>query len=327
MLTPTINKPQFSYSFKTCAKCGTALGPTGFVKVRSWLYPDGTSNICSHCIDSFLEENDWDWKEVDKLCQSFNIPFIPSQFEQVKALNQYDVFQKYADIFGSSEYEGINWSDYFKHFKELRLQGRIEDELPKLSEEKRKELKDKWGHNYDDDALDYLESLYNGLLSTQNVNGILQGDQGLKLCKISYEIDQRIASGEDFDKLLTSYDKIVKMAEFTPKNVKNLNDFDTCGELVRWLEKKGWRNKFYDDVSRDIVDETIKNIQAFNQRLYINESGIGEEITNRIENLKSVQQMENSYDLSAEFDIDKFENTAYEDLMEKEEFKADIDES
>jgi len=52
---------------------------------------------------------------------------------------------------------------------------------------------------------------------------------------------------------------MVKAAEFTPKNVKNINDFDTFGEATRWMEKRGWRNKFYDRVTRDIVDESMKN--------------------------------------------------------------------
>jgi hypothetical protein len=42
--------------------------------------------------------------------------------------------------------------------------------------------------------------------------------------------------------MLSSYDKIIKIAEFTPKNAKNAADFDSVGELVRWLEKKGWKN-------------------------------------------------------------------------------------
>ena len=49
---------------------------------------------------------------------------------------------------------------------------------------------------------------------------------------MSYEIDRRIEEGSDFDKLLSSYDKLVKAAEFTPKNVKNINDFDTFGEAM-----------------------------------------------------------------------------------------------
>ena len=68
---------------------------------------------------------------------------------------------------------------------------------------------------------------------TQNVSGALQMDQALKVCKISLELDSRIREGVDFDKMLASYEKLVKAAEFTPKNVKNAGDFDSIGELVK----------------------------------------------------------------------------------------------
>jgi hypothetical protein len=58
----------------------------------------------------------------------------------------------------------------------LRDAGRLEDELPGLSEEKRSRLKKMWGASYDDEALEYLDMLYQGLLSTQNINGKLQMD-------------------------------------------------------------------------------------------------------------------------------------------------------
>jgi hypothetical protein len=45
--------------------------------------------------------------------------------------------------------------------------------LPGLAEEKRRKLVEKWGGNYDDEALEYLEQLFNGLMTTQNVNGAL----------------------------------------------------------------------------------------------------------------------------------------------------------
>jgi hypothetical protein len=45
--------------------------------------------------------------------------------------------------------------------------------LPGLADEKRKTLKAKWVANYDDEALEYLNNLYLGLLSTQNINGKL----------------------------------------------------------------------------------------------------------------------------------------------------------
>lgn len=326
-LAPNIEKKKQPFVFKTCKLCKNTLGPDGFVPVRAWGFSDGYSDICDNCLENFLQEANWDWEKVDYLCQIHSIPFIPKEWERIKELNDAAPFKKYAEVFLESDYKGLNWGDYFQEFTRLKEKGELSSQLPEINEEERREQRARWGHNYDDEALDYLESLYNGLLSTQNVNGRLQGDQAIKLCKISYEIDQRIAENSDFDKLLSSYDKLVKIAEFTPKNVKNLNDFDTCGELVRWLEKKGWKNSFYDDVTRDIVDETIKNIQSFNQRLYINETGIGDEINHRIENLKSVQQMENYYDTDIDFDNDNYENSGYEDLFkdDNEEFEADLE--
>ena len=92
-------------------------------------------------------------------------------------------------------------------------------------------------------------------------------DQAQKLCKLSLEIDKRIRAGDkDVDKFLSSYDKIVKTADFTPKSVKNATDFDSIGELMFWLEKRGHQNKFYDNTTRDVIDETLKNIEAWNQR-------------------------------------------------------------
>lgn len=328
-LQPNIARRR-NFSLKTCNRCGISQSSNAFAPTKSIFYSDGAVPICNGCIEEYLVEVDFDWKEVDKLCQWLDIPFVPREWERLREMNGNKVFGAYAEVFAQTEYENIGWDDYYKAFKQLQEAGDLESELPKLSEQKRKQLRDRWGANYDDEALNYLEDLYNGLITTQNVNGALQGDQAIKICKMSYEIDCRIRAGADFDKLLTSYDKLVKAAEFTPKNVKNINDFDSVGEVVRWLEKKGWKNKFYDDVTRDIVDETIKNIQAFNQRLYTNESGIGEEITSRLEGLRNAQLLENEnyYGTNLSSDLDNYDNEGYVGLFEGEndEFVVDIKE-
>ena len=315
------------FVLKTCTICNGSFGPESFIKTKSLFYPDGYLPVCADCIKKLLIENDFDWELVDKLCRYADIPFIPVEWERLHQANGDDVFQAYADIFLSSEFDGLGWKEYDDEFRRLKKEGLIENELPILKDEKRKKLKEKWGSNYDDEELSYLENLYNGILLTQNINGALQTDQALKLCKISFEIDSRIRGGQDIDKLLSSYDKLVKIAEFTPKNAKNANDFDSMGELIKWLEKKGFKNKFYDNVTRDIVDETIKNIQNYNQKLYTNESGIGDEITNRIESLKAAKEMEDYYGLKQEYDLDEFENDGYEKLFKQENFEVDIGES
>lgn len=326
-LTPNFKKVS-KFKLKQCSVCGQTFGPENYIVTKSPFYPDGALPMCNDCINNWLEEHDFDWAFVDKLCQMIDVPFVPKEWERLFEMNGTRAFPKYAEIFLDAAYDGLGWDDYFKEFKALKEEGHIEDELPALDEKKQQQQRERWGGNYDQEALNYLDNLYTGLMNTQNVNGALQVDQAVKICKISYEIDQRIAGGEDFDKLLTSYDKLVKTAEFTPKNIKNINDFDTCGELVRWMEKRGWRNKYYDNVTRDIVDETIKNIQAFNQRLYTNESGIGDEITRRIEALKSVKEMEDYYGTGvAGGGLDEYENAGYNNLfkdLEDSEFAADL---
>ena len=317
-----------SFALKQCNRCGASQTPDAFAPTKSIFYPDGALPICNSCIESYLVDVDFDWGEVDKICQYADIPFVPKEWERLREMNGDKVFGVYAEVFAQTEYESLGWSDYYAAFRDLKASGDIEEELPGIADQRRAKLQECWGANYDDEALRYLENLYSGLMTTQNVNGALQVDQAIKICKMSYEIDNRIREGSDFDKLLSSYDKLVKAAEFTPKNVKNINDFDSVGELIKWLEKRGWKNAFYDGVTRDIVDETIKNFQNFNQRLYTNESGIGEQITERINGLKSVKQIEDEsyYGTNKEYDLDEYDNQGYMALVHDEDFRADLTE-
>ena len=324
-LQPNIAKKR-SFSLKTCPRCRATFGEEGFAPTKSFFYPEGVIPVCNACVDKELAAHNWDWEYIDKMCQIADIPFVPREWERLREMNEQDVFFRYACLFRETQYEGLGWSDYFKAYSALKAANRLEEELPGIAEQREQTLKEKWGANYDMEALMYLESLFNGLMATQNVNGSLQIDQAKKICKMSYEIDKRIEEGSDFDKLLSSYDKLVKAAEFTPKNVKNINDFDTFGEAIKWLEKRGWRNTFYDNVTRDIVDESMKNFQSFNQRLYINETSIGDEITRRIEALKSaaaLEQQESYYGTDTEHDLDAFEQEGYEVIFEQENEEFD----
>ena len=317
----------FDFSFKNCESCGRALDSLSFLKTKSYLFPSGYINICTDCLARELEQNNYSWNAMDRLCQYLDIPFVPDKYEEILAtVKGADMLRAYNTIFFTEEYEGIDWGSYEEAYKELDQTNSLSEAIPALAEQERIKLQEKWGLNYDDEALHYLENLYNGMTLTQNINGALQIDQALKICKVSYEIDCCLREGKDIDKLLASYDKLVKTGEFTPKNVKNASDFESMGELVRWLEKKGFENQFYDGETRDIVDETIKNIQSWNQRLYTNESGIGDEITQRIQSLKTAAELENYYDLDPKLDYDDYENEGFNQLMKDDEFAADLEE-
>ena len=326
-LVPKIPSINAQSSLKRCARCDVLQDTKDFAHTNNLFYPDHLLPYCNACITDFLRQREFSWDSIDKVCQWADIPFIVREWERIKDLNSEDeVWGVYARVFAADTYKSIGWADYFKQYQKLRETGLIDDELPLLHEKKIKELQKQWGANYSEDELYYLEDLYKGLLTTQNVNGALQDDQARKICKLSYEIDVRIRNGDkDVDKFLSSYEKLVKAAEFTPKNTRNAADFDSFAELGMWLEKRGRQNHFYDGVTRDIVDETLKNIENYNQRLYINEGGLGDEITQRLQSLKLVNSAEEKvYDTQQEFDLEEYDNNGF--LAEDEsEFNVEGD--
>lgn len=324
---PIIPKiPQQQFLTKTCSRCGISSTSDDFAPTHSIFYPDGFIPICNHCVTEYLEENKYSWDAIDRLCQYAGIPFIVKEWTRLAEANGEDkTWEVYSKVFAAEEYQNLGWADYNNQYLKLREAGMIEEEIPLVDQERMRDLQKKWGENYSAEELGYLEDLYKGLLLTQNVNGALQIDQAQKICKLSLEIDSRIRAGDkEVDKFLASYDKLVKTAEFTPKNTKNAIDFDSFAEVGHWLEKRGRQNKFYDNTTRDIIDETLKNIENYNQRLYINEGGIGDEITQRLKSLNSANELEeNVFDIQSEVDLDEYDNDGY--AVEDEEFNAEGD--
>lgn len=319
--------PKREFFTKKCGKCGVVLPGDNFSKTHSRFYTDGYLPICNDCVNEILREGSYSWDTIDSVCRWADIPFVVREWTRLVELNgEENTWPVYAKIFADDCYQGIGWSDYFKQYQKLREVGLLEDEIPLVNEKKFEDLRRKWGENYSNEELTYLEDLYKGLLLTQNINGALQIDQAQKICKLSLEIDSRIRAGDkEVDKFLSSYDRLVKTAEFTPKNTKNAIDFDSFAEVGMWLEKRGHQNKFYDNTTRDIIDETLKNIENFNQRLYINEGGIGDEITQRLKSLQTANEMEeNLFDLPTEVDLDEYDNAGFAE-DEAADFKVEAD--
>ena len=322
-IIPKIPKPPTTT--RKCEKCGRSMPSSQFSTSRSWVFIDGYLPICNECIAAYINEGDNNWERIDKICQWADIPFIVKEWDRVSQITlPNETWAAYAKIFASQDYDSLGWGDYYRQYKKLKECGLMEEEIPEVKDKRYSELRRKWGENYDNDELNHLEDLYRGLLNTQNINGALQIDQAQKLCKLSLEIDNRIRAGDkEVDKFMSSYDKIIKSAEFTPKNAKNATDFDSFAEVAYWLEKHGKINKFYDNVTRDVIDESIKNIENYNQRLYVNEGGIGEEITQRLRALNAANLMEQNsgvYDIQPNFNPDEYDNDAYIIDGEEDEF-------
>lgn len=306
---------------KICYKCKNEKTTSHYIAVNSQLF-NGSLPICRECLSKIIaaapvEER---WNTVDKICQWADVPFIPGEWEKIYQSNGKDALGVYIAIFRNEEYKNLDWEMYNKVYLELLEENRVEDAIPELREKQIKDWHRKWGMDYDEQQLEYLENLHQGLLNSQNVVGALNEDQALKLCKISLIIEEKIRAGLDFSKELKSYDSLATLSNLTPKNVKDANEFDSFGEVYAYLEKTGWVNKYYDGAIRDEVDNTEKNIKNWIRYLYVNETGIAEEIEQRINNLK----------VAAELEGEVFDESEFRDYMDnetqdiKEDFKIDI---
>ena len=306
---------------KICYKCKNEKTTSHYIAVNSQLF-NGSLPICRECLSKIIAAAPMEerWNTVDKICQWADVPFIPGEWEKIYQSNGKDALGVYIAIFRNEEYKNLDWEMYNKVYLELLEENRVEDAIPELREKQIKDWHRKWGMDYDEQQLEYLENIHQGLLNSQNVVGALNEDQALKLCKISLIIEEKIRAGLDFSKELKSYDSLATLSNLTPKNVKDANEFDSFGEVYAYLEKTGWVNKYYDGAIRDEVDNTEKNIKNWIRYLYVNETGIAEEIEQRINNLKVAAELEGEV-----FDENEFRDYMNNETQDiKEDFKIDI---
>lgn len=298
--------------FITCQYCGQSKPVSAYLKSKNEFFPCGTIDICTECIEDFIERENANFNFMDKLCRWLDIPFIPERWVKYYEINGAVAISTYVETIYQESYPMLDWKKVNDNYIKLKEQEKLDEAMPQLKEEKLRKLRTKWGEEYVDSEILYMEDLFQGILQTQNVNGKLQTDDAIKLCKISLLLNQKIRDGEDFDKVLKSYDTLRKSADFTPKNIKNACDFDSVGELFAYCEKKGWENAFYDNTPRDTVDLVMKDVQSWLRNLYKNETGIAEDVERRINALKVADDMEASIMAIEDDGMDDFDAAGYD---------------
>ena len=302
----------------TCSQCKKELPPNQFIPTKDPLFAGGYCNICNDCLQKIVQENGGSFEIIDRICQWLGVPFIPDKWIEVSQGFGASAIDVYLKMNRERKFDYINWDDAFQYYKELEANGLLKDEIVPLSQGELRRLRQKWGKEYtDEEELKYLEHLYQDILNTYSIFGGNQLDQIKKICKVSLVIDQKIRSGEPYDKDIRSYNDLCKLANLEAKNIKDATDFSSVGELFAYLEKnKKWMNQFYNNVEKDIVDKTMKDMQNWSRTFYINESAIPGEVESRLEALKVAEDMEEELNrveddgLDDEDFIEDFEPTA-----------------
>ena len=294
---------------RACPNCGNMLGMTSYPLTKSPFFPDGHLTICGNCLDQQLLDVNGEWATMDYICEWADVPFVPEQFTKVWSSCPEHAASQYLKLFAQAEYERLHWATYQERWKKAIADGQEKLIHSAFNQEELDRLRKTWGSTYDEEELYQLEDLYTGMKNSFGISDPTREDNAKKMCKISKEIDRCIANGSaGLDKLVTAYSKR-----------QDINNFGSISELALYLEKTGWKKKFHNDETHDIVDSTMKNIQSYNRRLYQSESTIGDQIEDTLQAKARMDAME---DKIIESEMDQYDVDA---VTINDEDKEDFD--
>lgn len=286
---------------KKCGKCGQDKPLNSFPPSNA-TFGDGTATFpwCADCLESYFanlidtDENTL-WNAMDEVCRAANIAFLPNRWTKLyTALKARAPFQYLTLLKKAESYSSLDWREQNARWSELVASGQLNEIHEAFGADELKTMRLRWGNQYNEDELRQLQTMYDGIKTSFGVGDTVGEDNARKLAMLSLEIDKCIASGgAGLDKLITPYNKIQANAGFTADNTRDMNSFESVSELMLYMEKTGWKKKFITDVPRDLVDLTIKDIQAHNTRLYKGESTMSDQIDDKIKAIMRVEELEN----------------------------------
>lgn len=194
-----------------------------------------------------------------------------------------------------------------------------------LSDEDIVYLRTKWGKSYKPDEWVQLESLYQNMMDSYDVQGAGHEDTLKLACKTSLKSNQLLDMG-DIDsakKMVSMYDQLMKSGNFTAaQNKKDKGDFiDSISELVELCEKDGFIPRYYTDSPKDRVDETILDLQNYTKTLVVEEMNLGNLIEGAVREMVREENKEEDEDIDDELlDFDSIEEIKDQDFDEFNDF-------
>ena len=237
--------------------------------------------ICTACVIKQVDQNNME--QVDSFCRTFNIPFKPELWIKVAKEFKQNAFKEYISLFYDGEkqiYKDTNrdlWKDADKEWKLVRTHEEIIAKIKPIKEGYMLRNQIKWGQNYTFEELIQLESLFTSTLNSNDVSNPMQKDAIKKACKMSVALDRAIVSGDskEINELSKAYQYFVKTAKIDDLITASSQDvISNVAQLVQFIEDSGFQFQFYDDVDRDVVDKSLKDMQQFIQRLVIDATGL-----------------------------------------------------
>ncbi len=256
---------------------------------------------------------DYGWKDTEKLTKEHELAatakgeqdlalqeMYAKQFEngqiseaQYRTLVKADI-QRKLDKPKPVEYEPIGQNNLYNQ-KNFMAEQDIPDLAKDLTEEDKKALVLKWGRYYTPQEWIELETFYNEMINSFDIQDADTRSTLILICKNNLKMNQAIDQGdlEGYQKLARVSDTLRKSAKFTAaQNKQKTNEFiDSVGQLVDYCQKNGGRiPDFKVEKDKDIVDTIIRDLKTYTKSLVYEDPALKREIEDYLKKVKSNEQ-------------------------------------
>lgn len=287
--------------------------------------PLSTSTLCFSCIKQKL--NYQNINQAEFFCRTYNLPWNPDLWIKLSKECGDEVWKQYTSLQLEQKDNQPNlsytsstkdlWLRTNKEWEKCRSFAQILEKITPLRESYLDRGHLKWGEQYTFEELIQLESIYSRTLRANNITNPLQKEAVKTLCKIHIEMNEAIRAkdAKAMKDYSASYSTFAKEANLEGMiNDTKTEDITTVAELYDYMEKSGFKFKFYDGYDRDEVDRTIKDIQATNRRLILESTGLQPLLEEMANQKKQSQEQQNYQEVTQE------EGKTLQELMD---FKAE----
>lgn len=237
--------------------------------------------ICTTCIIKELNYNNIE--DADLFCRTYNFPLKPELWIKMAKEYKQNVFKEYSLFIMqniSEEYENKNkdlWKDLNNEWNLVQTHEELIARIEPIREGYMLRNQIKWGSNYTFTELIQLENLFINTLKANDVSNPMQKDAIKKACKMSVALDRAIVNSEskEINELSKAYQNFVKTAKIDDLITASSQDvISNVAQLVQYIEDNGYKFNYYDNVDRDVVDKSLKDMQNFIRRLVLDATGL-----------------------------------------------------
>lgn len=239
--------------------------------------------VCSDCLNEQLDYNNL--KQANFFCKTYNIPFLPDRWLEMAEEEKEDTFLTYVSII-SQEYEHTLynsdttddlWEKANEEWRAVKTHQQLINKIKPIKDNWIAEMQIKWGNRFSFQQFMELENLYNSTIKAGAITNPLTMNIVKKIAITSVDMNaaldnQDIKAAGEYNKMLT---QLIKSAGL--ENMVEIGETDvisTLSELCKYLEDNDFQFKFYDGVSRDIVDKTIADQQEWVRNFVLGATGI-----------------------------------------------------